>query len=323
LANGKVLVAGGYNYQAITSAATYDPSTQAWAAVGDLSAARGDHTATRLLNGRVLVAGGWQEPNALASAELYDQSSNAWLPAASLATARFLHSATLLPNGKVLVAGGCVEMNAPLATAELYDPTTDSWSPTGGMITSRQLHTAVMLPDGRVLVAGGTGGSNPAAGLKSAEIYDPAINAWSAAADMAEPRVWHAATRLPDGRVLVTAGSHIIAVYGQQLASTELYDPAANAWSQVGEMAAPRCEFIAVTLLTGKVLAAGGVSFAGLVASAEVYDPATSVWTPAGDMSVARLGSTAARMGDGSVLVVGGWAHPPGMPSAQVDIYGL
>ena len=49
------------------------------------------------------------------------------------------------------------------------------WTATARMIEDRALHTATLLPDGRVLVAGGYGLHQD-----SAELYDPAINSWTA-----------------------------------------------------------------------------------------------------------------------------------------------
>src|SRR5205085_398732 len=79
---------------------------------GSLATARAGHTATLLLNGKVLIVAGEGNgaPFVLASAELYDPASGTWSATGSLASARAGqpsgHTATLLPNGKVLVAGG-------------------------------------------------------------------------------------------------------------------------------------------------------------------------------------------------------------------------
>ena len=74
---------------------------------GTLTYARRLHTATLLLNGKVLVVGG-DAANALATAELYDPVSGTWttVGAGTLTYARRAHTATLLSNGTVLVAAG-------------------------------------------------------------------------------------------------------------------------------------------------------------------------------------------------------------------------
>ncbi|MBM4301418.1 MAG: hypothetical protein FJ121_07780 [Deltaproteobacteria bacterium] len=78
------------------------------------------HTATRLPDGKVLVAGGGYSTEGYhwASSELYDPDLGTWSPAASLNQGRFSHTATLLNDGRVLVVGG-IYLNA-LASAELY-----------------------------------------------------------------------------------------------------------------------------------------------------------------------------------------------------------
>jgi N-acetylneuraminic acid mutarotase len=73
---GKVLVAGGFNlvngFPNITdSAELYDPASGTWSNTATLNTARRFHTATLLLNGKVLAAGS-NGFNAQNSAELYD-----------------------------------------------------------------------------------------------------------------------------------------------------------------------------------------------------------------------------------------------------------
>src|SRR5439155_873663 len=142
-----------------------------WTATGNLNTARNQHTATLLLNGKVLVTGGNSDGGiavAIASAELYDPANGTWTATGSLITARFNHTATLLPNGKVLVAAG-IDGSNNLASAELYDPASGTWTATGTLNTGRFGHTATLLSNGKVLAAGG---SNLSSALASAELYD-------------------------------------------------------------------------------------------------------------------------------------------------------
>ena len=278
LQNGKVLLAGGFvnsvwDYSGISGsynvATLYDSATGVFSGTGNMTANRGDHTATLLANGKVLIAGGAdQDPTGtgLASAELYDPSTGTFTQTGSMAVGRFLHTATLLQNGKVLIVGGALTSTSdPVATAEVYDPATGTFTMTGAMATAREQHTATLLADGRVLIVGGTtstgtGDLHPTA---TVEVYDPSTGSFSVTGSMAEARTFHTATLLPSGEVLVAGG-------GDEDSTAEVYDPATGAFSITGGMEIGRSGHTATLLPNGSVLVAGGGIFAGL-ASAELY----------------------------------------------------
>ncbi len=177
------------------------PSTGTWAAVPNMAVARSRHTATCLLDGRVLVVGGITA-EAFRTAELYDPATDSWTPAGSLSRTRSEHVAVRLLDGRVLVAGA----NWADPTAELYDLTTNSWTPTGSMNVGRNDFTATLLPDGRVLVVGGQGHDCCPNILDSAELYDPAAGTWTLTGSLRVRRWRHTATLLPNGTVLVAGG---------------------------------------------------------------------------------------------------------------------
>src|SRR6266542_1340062 len=72
----------------------------AWAVNGQvvgsasMNVARASHSATRLSDGRVLIAGGENAGGALASAEVYDPATQSFSLTGSLAAARTEHTAT-------------------------------------------------------------------------------------------------------------------------------------------------------------------------------------------------------------------------------------
>ena len=83
-----------------------------------MTTARSFFTATLLLNGQVLVAGGNEDPG---SAEVYDPASGSWTRTNNLSPSRARHTATLLPNEQVLVAGGqALFRYGILSRAQLY-----------------------------------------------------------------------------------------------------------------------------------------------------------------------------------------------------------
>jgi len=115
-----------------------------------MGTARANHTATLLLNGTVLIAGG-DDPNgaALGSAEIYNPMTGTFTATGSMVTAHTKHTATLLQNsGKVLIAGGGNYV------AELFDPVAGTFTQTGSMSLSRTSHAALLLPSGQVVVTG-------------------------------------------------------------------------------------------------------------------------------------------------------------------------
>lgn len=203
------------------SAELYDPANGTWKRTAPLKQPRGDHTATLLTNGMVLVVGGYgRHGTALSSAELYDPTAETWTQVGGLQLARGCHTATLLTNGTVLVAGGQDTEGGSFPEAELFNPATRQWVAAPAMLLGRSHHTATLLDNGSVLAAGGF---SSAGSLQFAELYDPATGAWTRPKPMAVARFWHTATLLRGGKVLIAGGAG--ADLGHPLISAELFDP--------------------------------------------------------------------------------------------------
>jgi WD40 repeat protein len=244
LADGRVLVAGGDTATGTTSTAEiFDPTVSTngiagtWTPTALMAYARNSATATLLLNGKVLVAGGYDANAALVlPCELYDTTTHKWTITGSLNNGRFYHSATLLTSGKVLLVGGGADNTAFLATAELYDPATETWTLTGPLASSRFNHTATLLTVstgsdyGKVLVVGGL--DNAGVALMSTELYDPVAvvngvtGSWTTTSSLVDARDNFTSTLIPltdsshpNGRVLSVGGYGITSI----LNSYELY----------------------------------------------------------------------------------------------------
>ena len=265
-----------------------------------MNTARAAATAISLLNGKVLIAGGYivngrGTPIAARTTELYDPATNSFAPSSPpMNQTRERATATLLPNGKVLIAGGSNRV-------DLYDPTTNTFAAAGAtpvMNVSRDGATATLLPNGLVLIAGGL--SNAGDTTKSIELYDPDASTFAPAAFtpvMNRAHLRATATLLPNGKVLIAGG---------ESASTELYDSATNSFAPAAStpvMNSGRTDATATLLPNGKVLIAGG----NTLKTAELYDPASNTFVnTSSNMIHAHSQATATLLPNGKVLIAGG-----------------
>jgi hypothetical protein len=284
LQNGKLLITGGFSFDKsacfdggtsppLISAELYDPSKGSFAPTGNMSEARGLHSATLLSTGKVLIVGGGNmgggrppfAGDGSATAEVYDPSTGTFTPTGNMSTTRIGQTATLLLDGNVLIAGGVTSgsSSSPLATAELYDPITGSFTVAATMTAPRAGHTATLLPDGKVLVTGGFTDST-LVGTDTAEIYDPAKASFLATnKHMAVGRWAHTATLLPDGSVLLVGGGSSVA---------ETYSPSDGSFSPIGLDESDRLGHTATLLKNGSVVIIGGFDYGkGPLTTAELY----------------------------------------------------
>ncbi len=274
LPNGQVLVIGGsanlasWPPPALASAELYNPSTGTWTSTGSLKTGRYSHMAVLLPNGKVLVVGGEMTSGAYTpSAELYDPSTGKWTTTGRLIVTRYGFEATSLQNGKALVAGGNAATGGLLAEAELYDPSTGKWATTGSLNDARALTTLTLLSNGQILVAGGNDANGFNGYASSAELYNPSTGKWTTTGSMNISRLYHTATLLANGEVLVAGGR----TYAPgPLAEVELYNPSTGAWTTTGNMNTARAGHTGTLLQNGQVLVAGGDSTG---TSAELYTP--------------------------------------------------
>jgi hypothetical protein len=294
-----------------------------WTPANPMNKARAFFRAVELLNGNVLVAGGFDGgsiPAIFPDAEIYNWHTGVWTRIAPMNTARAAPAAVRLEDGRVMVIGGADETFTFLASAEIYDPRTGTWSFTAPMNGPRfEDFTAVLLPGRKVLVAGGFDtGFVP---LNSAEIYDQKTNTWTKTGSMKVARGEFATVVLNDGRVLAVGGVDAAG----PIASAEIYDPRTGIWALTGSMSTGRNDPAVVVLQDGRVLAAGGGMGSELLdrhRSAEIFDPHTGEWTPTGAMKVPRseVEYASVLLPDGRVLVPGGFrAHAT--PVSSSDLY--
>ena len=193
---------------------------------------------------------------------------------------------------------------------QLARSSSSGFTPTGSMLSTREDHTETLLNDGKVLVVGGMhwvpkgcrGCGLELKVLASAELYDPATGKFTSTGSMSVSRVFHTATLLRNGEVLVAGGDNR---NGTTYATAELYDPATGLFTLLGnKMTTGRSAHTATLLANGKVLLAGGG--VNSTSTAEIFDPVTEKFTATGSMHVGRFYFTATLLNNGRVLVAGG-----------------
>jgi WD40 repeat protein len=320
LQDGRVLIAGGFREEgtseiAIASAEIFDPQANTFTPTSDMNEPRDGHTATLLplADGKVLIAGGWNQHGRSSTAELYDPQTGTFEYTGSLMSPRQGMTATLLPGGLVLIAGGDSARNSLQIMAELYDPTTKTFTPAGTLNQGRMAHTATLLPDGRVLLVGGASDNGEV--LASAEIYDPATGQFTLTAEANLVRYKHTAVLLRDGNVLILGGSNEKDWTGKY-DSAEIYDAQAGTFAQVARMNQERFKLAeaAVLLPNGNVLVGGGDR------QLEIFDSHSRTFLTAGALDDDYYYSVLTSLQNGQVLITGGY-NGDILPSDKAWLY--
>ncbi|HOX47074.1 MAG TPA: kelch repeat-containing protein [Myxococcota bacterium] len=362
LEDGRVLIVGGiYHFgmadEVLTSAEIFDPRTGIHSLVLGPSglpakmtapSGRAYHTATRLRDGRVLLAGGvaflgsppkW---NSLRSAEIFDPVTNTFGSSMDMLSSRAHHTATMLATGKVLLTGGAIydgrdNITSYVESAVLFDPSApimNAWTFTGtAMNVARAFHQAVLLDPqtlgGKVLILGG---ENSTGALSSTEIYKPDENNFYVndpptitLPTMSKNRSRLCAVRLLEGtsagKVLVIGGT--TTTTGEWIVdrTAELFDPVAEHTQlggftpNVATLSAARMEQSCVLLDTGGVLVVGGLSAGnsptGLAELVTESSGAFTVTALPEQLNPPRFRHAATTLANGWVLLTGG------LPSAD------
>jgi hypothetical protein len=264
MSDGRLLVAGGHvgSDTGLPIGNIFDPSTETWTVLPDMSYARWYPTATTLPNGTVIVTSG--ETNCsgcdVTVQEIYNPSTNSW---GQLNSAPFFFPyyprTFVLPNGNLLVAGTSED---PIVS-EVLDLKALTWTAVGGAAVDGG--NAVMYLPNEILKTGTSADptTDNFASAATAYVLDmtQTTPTWTQVASMAYPRTYHNSTLLPDGTVLVTGGCQSTdpvdvphAVY-----PVELWSPATKTWKTLASMSTYR-EYHSVALLLpdARVLISGG-----------------------------------------------------------------
>jgi hypothetical protein len=304
--NGTVVLTGGFNSTSNTldTVAALGPDG-GFRLIAPMEGTRAYHTATTLMDGRVLIVGG-QDAGAInaftgAGWEIidpigftFDRTLNGF-PGRSEATV------TLTSTGYALVVGGAAPPNVVGKMAATSVGGFTAFNAPG--FGARAMHTATLLNSDQVLVLGGKAGDGaPLNECWLLHIGGPSL--WKPCAPMPQGVYAHTATLLADGRVLVTGG---LVAGGAPTANAYLFDPRTpngGTWTPtVMPLSIPRAGHAAVLTRQNQVLIVGG---AGTNTSTDLFLPSTQSFGTGPTLNQGRSLATASLLNDGRVLVAGG-----------------
>lgn len=191
---------------------------------------------------------------------------------------------------------------------------------TGSMNVARTYHTASVLSSGKVLIAGGASTTLPSASdaLNTAEIYDPTAKTFTLTGNMQSARVYHTATVLNDGKVLITGGANST---NDPSNTAELFDPTTETFTLVSNnMNSNRKLHTATLLQNGNVLIAGGInsSASSISNTTEIYDSTAGTFTLTGNTNSVRKQHASTLLNSGKVLITGGSDGSNGLNTAEI-----
>jgi len=298
LKDGRVLITGGFkgagnSFTVLDSAEIFNPNNNTFTSVGNMTTPRTFHTATLLLDGRVLIAGGNSDVAGtnLNSAEIFNPITNTFSSVGNLNSKRFYHTENLLSDGRVLIAGG---NNIAIKSTEIFDPNTSIFTPGPDMNMPRAHHASTRLNDGRILLVNGL----VIGSIMSVDIYNPASNIFTSATSSAE-QLGLSVTTLSNGKVLIFGGKLFNQPNGQ---AAEVFDPIDNSFVEIGPMLIFGIARDSLVLLNS-----GQVLFVGTSVKAQIFNPQTNEFKLTSDLNTPRL--TRHRLTllqDGRALVTGG-----------------
>jgi len=267
LADGRVIIVGGHvaSHVGLPNANIFDPSTESWTVLPNMSYARWYPTATMNSDGTIIVTSGETDCDGcdVPVQEVYNPSTNSWSQLSGAPFTFPYYPATyVLPTGLILVAG--TSENA--IVSQQLNLGTLTWSSIGGSAVDGG-SSAMYLP-GKFLKTGKSIDPDLATvpSLATAYVLDTTQSspAWVQVASMNFARAFHNTTLLPDGTVLVTGGGTTTNPTGvsDAVLPAELWSPTTQSWTVLASMQAPRLYHSEALLLPdGRVLISGGGRF--------------------------------------------------------------
>lgn len=355
LNSGRLFIVGGFRHKegttervALADAELFNPDTGAFEStlsisVGSQVLPSAFHTATKMLNGTVLLWGGEQYlggasnvPAPRATALVFDPDDTIYRAVPSRTTPKNLvrsrHGAALDTNGMVLIAGGLGRDPASQLTAvaevEWYDPVTSGTFVVAPLGPPRLDPSVAAVQGGSVIaVAGGSDGGTMLRDVTYYSYDGTAFKPTGSSPQLGAARRSAAVATARNGDDLLLFGGHGDPNNVAPLSSTEVVGTRNNTVGD-GPNVGARGDACAATLKDGTLLVIGGRTVDALGqpphsdANVTIIKPSSSggFATSIGpSLATARYAHTCTTLADGSVLVLGGIKETNGVPEVLQD----
>jgi len=222
IGDGLIIAGGGNRANAPSSSRSAefinlrDPNK--WALIASMCQHR-RFAAAGVLNGNMVVTGGWSDGSYLSSCEIYNSELNQWSDFCPLLYARSGHAA-VSTNNRLYCLGGRNER--ALSSVECYNPLRHSWQEIKPMQTARRQVGAVAL-DGYIYAIGGKTDDN--SDLNTVEKYHPDKNEWTSCGRLNVGRSGPGVCEM-NGKIYAVGGRS----GGLTLSTVEVYDQNKDEW---------------------------------------------------------------------------------------------
>jgi serine/threonine-protein kinase PknK len=271
-----VALGGNNETHSLKSATLFDPITQTWTSLPDMTTARGWGPVACVVNRtRAIACGGQGEPNEgkipyCEELDLNNQTGG-WKIINPTTAPRVHSAAVLLPDRDlfVITGGRSAETGERLQWNAVLDIRSTLWRNSIAPLTVSRISHCAVLYNNTILLLGGLEGENETVS-RSAEQYDMVSSTWRAFQSFFTPRFAFGASVVLD-RIYI-AGGWETSNYSTQLLSVESYS--GGTWFYLSDLLAVTRVDCSAVMFQDKFVVLGGSQ-----RTVEVYDPAMVKWS--------------------------------------------
>lgn len=230
------------------------------------------------------------------------------VPGPSLSIGRLIPFVFSLQNGSLVVLNGRSTLS-PNRPEILKAGETEFQRLNSNLANNIIGETATLMSDQSIFIVGGQNSENSLSSTaiqSQAFVFNPSLDTVTTVAALPQPRTFHSATLLNNGKVLVAGGISSFATFPfPAINTTVLFDPNTQAFTSGPNMGGARSHHCAIRLLDGRVWMAGGFSryTNAMLDSTEFYDPATNSFSAGPFLPGQNALFNCTLLSDGNVII--------------------